>query len=272
MRKNAGLILVAGILFLSLSRLASAENFVFRTETDIMGSRSLGFDPTVHLLPAVTNTDVNAGPCFTCPNSNAGGTTAGALTNSMFGEIRLNNNADLGNQSFSPASQNMLLPTETACGENCNDSGAFTVNLDLPIQNFLSDGTAVTDTNPVVFGAVGKAGVKIKFNSLFDFKEDGTNTFEQSISQTTFTGGIGRDGSDGNEMQLADFEAHGENPPNARNFTSSGEIFWTQTIEEGGFLLGPMSGSFVYKDDAQPPSSSAPTGSGQTEGLPNSLP
>ncbi|MFQ5542851.1 MAG: hypothetical protein ACE5FY_00700 [Nitrospiria bacterium] len=256
--------LMVGMVALT-GRVASAQNFVFETETDIMGSRLLGFDPTVNLIPAATNTDASSGPCFTCPNSNAGGTTAGALTNSMFGEIRDNNDADLGDKSFNPGSQDMDIPNAAECGSNCNDAGAFTFNLPLPTQNFLSAGTPVPTTVPAISEAVGKAGVKMQFSNLFEFKADGTSTFAQTVKQTTFTGGMGTDGTSANEIQIVEFEAHSDNPAVPFSGSGGGEIFWTQTIEEGGFFLGPLSGSFVYNDSPFS-SASAPTGQGQTNG------
>ncbi len=134
-----------GVATLSVSGIASAQNFVFETETDIMGSRLLGFDPTVKLIPAATNTGASSGPCFTCPNSNAGGTTAGALTNSMFGEIRDNNHADLGDKSFNPGHQDMDIPNAAECGSNCNDAGAFTFNLPPSISELSECGDACFD-------------------------------------------------------------------------------------------------------------------------------
>jgi len=267
--------LMVGIVALS-GRVATAQNFVSETGTNTTGSRAFGFDPSVSLIPAVTNTDPNAGPCFTCPNTGAaGGTTAGALTNSMFGEIRLNSEADLGNQSFMPPQQGMTIPMASGCTPaagftGCNDSGAFTFSIPLPTQDFLSSGVPVPTTNPAVGQTVGDAGVKMEFDSEFTFRGDGTSVFSQTVTQTTFTGGF-----EGNELQVATIESHSDSPN--VSFLPAGdprkkiEIFWSQKIVEGGFLLGPTSGSFISNRPPNGPNASAPTGVGQSNGDPTSI-
>ncbi|MFQ5589096.1 MAG: hypothetical protein ACE5F7_09675 [Nitrospiria bacterium] len=241
-------------------------NVVFTCESNTTGSKTLGFDPTVNLIPAVTNTNPDNGPCFSCPNSNAGGTTAGALTNSMFGEIFDNNHADLGDKSFNPGSQRMTIPNSADCGSNCNDSGAFTFSLPVPTQNFLSEGTTVASTNPTISESVGRAGVKIDFSNNFVYNEDGSNSFTQTVSQTTFT-----EGMNGNDLQIVEMSANASNQAQANPGSGGGEIFWNQKIEEGGFLFGPLSGSFLYNNSSFA-SASAPTGEGQTNGDNTNLP
>jgi len=243
------------------------------SETGTSGSVTLSFDPTVNLLPAVTNTDPSAGPCFTCPNTVAGanGTTAGALTNSMFGEIRLNSNADLGNQSYSHFLQGMTVPIPAApnCGTSfCNDSGAFSFSLPLPTQDFLSAGTPVTSPVPDPGTPVGQAGMRVEMSQTFTYNADDTSFFQQSVKQTTFTGGAA-----GNEVQSVDFSAIGDNnvvfPPGLLN-GSGGDLSWVQTIEEGGFFLGPLSGSFTYNNFGfEFDGASAPTGESQSNGTDN---
>lgn len=193
--------MIIGSLALS-SQVATAQDI--ETGTNITGSREFGFDPTLNLIPAVTNTDASTGPCFTCANTGAaGGTTAGALTNSMFGEIRLNAEADLGDKSFMPPQQGMTIPTATSCSPTegftgCNDSGAFTFSIPLPTQDFLRAGDLVETSDPDAGQALGNAGVKIEFDSEFSFRGDGTSVFNQTITQTTFTEGL-----EGNALQVA---------------------------------------------------------------------
>lgn len=239
----------------------------FTCESTTSGSTAFGFDPSVNLIPAVTATSTDSGPCFTCPNSNADGTTAGALTNSMFGEIRDNNHADLGDKSFSPGSQDMKIPGSADCGSSCNDSGSFTFSTPLSTQDFLSAGTSAGTTNPTM-ASVGKAGVKIEFSNNFSYNaSDGKSTFTQSVTQTTFI-----EGPDGNELQVVTISSEAlDNPANPEKNPTGGIINWTQDIQQGGFSLGPASGSFLYNNSSFD-SASAPTGEGQTNGDTTDIP
>ncbi len=246
---------------------AVAQNFVVETGTSISGSTEFGFNPE-RLINAIDGTG-DATRCFTCKNPNAGGTTAGALTNSMFGKIRPNAEADLGDKSFHAQNQGMLIPQAASCGTNCNDSSAFTFSLPLPTQNFLSTGDLVATTNPSTPETVGNKGVKMEFSNTFNFlgdvDGDGVNdgsTFEQSMSQTTFTEGMG-----GNEIQIVSFEASGSSPESVSASTATASVNWLQSIEEGGFNLGLSSGNFDYDPTSGSlPSASTPTGSGQSTG------
>ncbi len=253
------------------------------TETTTSNSAEFGFNPQ-NLINAVTGVGVgeNAGKCFICPNTSpgAGGTTAGALTNSMFGEIRKNSEADVPNGDFPggttrPEDQDPAIPTQSgSCGTDCNDSGAFTFSIPLPVMDFLDaddpdiDGVRTGGTSPTVAGTVGAAGVKMKFSNTFEYFDgsdginaEGSSTFAQTMSQTTFTGG-----SEGNEVQIVEFESNGENAPRPFLGGSGGRIFWRQSIEEGGFNLGPLEGSFIYNVGGFE-KSSAPTGAGQSIGV-----
>ncbi len=266
MKKLTFIIAGFGLIIFFSGNLVLAQNFVVETGTSISGSSEFGFDPS-NLINAVTGAG-DPDKCFTCVNttSEAGGTTAGALTNSMFGEIRRNNDADLGKQSSRPEDQGMIIPTESSCGSNCNDSSAFTFSLPLPVMNFLNTGEAVSPTNPVVAEAVGKSGVKMEFSNNFEYFADGTSTFAQTMKQTTFTEGLNFSGipSAGNEVQIVEFEAHSTNPAAPRIGGIGGTIFWSQSIKEGGFDL-VTDGSFVY-NVGNFPEASAPTGAGQSVG------
>lgn len=255
-----------GVIILFPGSPVLAQNLVVETGTSISGSTEFGFDPS-NLINAVTGTG-DPDRCFTCVNttSEAGGTTAGALTNSMFGEIRKNNDADLGKQSVRPQSQGMVVPTESSCGSNCNDSSTFTFSIPLPVMNFLNTGEVVSPTNPSVAEVVGKSGVKIEFSNNFEYFDDGTSTFSQTMKQTTFTGGldlIDPEGT-GNDVQIVEFEAHSTNPADTGLDDSGGILFWSQSMKEGGFDL-VTEGSFLY-DSSGFPEASAPTGAGQSFG------
>ncbi len=247
-----------------------ASNINCLSETGTTGSEAFSFDPTATLIPAVTNTNPANGPCFTCPNTvdGANGTTAGALTNSMFGEIRLNNNADLGNQSYAPPFQGMTIPSATGCGSPlCNDSGAFSFSLPLPTQDFLSAGTPVASPVPDPGEAVGQAGMRIEMTNNFTYNDDGTSSFVQRIQQTTFTGGMS-----GNDLQEVDFSAIGDNNIAFPGVIGGigGTLAWNQTLEEGEFFLGPLSGEFTYDNFAfEFDGASAPTGESQANGTDN---
>ncbi len=238
------------------------------TGTATVNSSEFGYDPA-NLIAAVNNTDASAGPCFTCRNTNVGGTTAGALTNSMFGVIRTNAEADLGDKSYDPATQGMTIPSAKGCSAaGCNDAGAFTFSLPLPTLDFLSEGAVVANTNPSISETVGQSGVKMEFSNTFEYLGDGNGSrFSQTMKQTTFTDGgdFTTDGSGIPGIQVVDFSASGVAGHNNTGVGASSQVDWTQTIEEGGFSLGPLSGSFNYiPGDGNVPGASAPTGPGQS--------
>ncbi len=243
-------------------------NIVCTNETNTMGSTELGFDPTVSLMDAVSNTDASAGPCFTCVNSNAGGTTAGALTASMFGVIRLNSDADLGDKAFNPVVQGMTIPTATSCNTvGCNDSGDFVFSLPVPTQDFLSEGTPIATTVPPSTSPVGRAGVLIDFSNTFTYSAtDSTISFDQAVSQTTFTEGL-----NGDELQVVTIAASSVGQQSSSVANGGGTINWEQSIVEGGFALGPLQGSFDYNNTTALAfdstfGASTPTGPGQSAG------
>ncbi len=219
-----------------------ASNIVCTNDSATVGSATLGFDPSGALMAAVTNTDPSAGPCFTCPNSNAGGTTAGALTNSMFGTIRLNSDADLGDKSFNASVQGLTIPTAKSCTAiGCNDSGAFTFSMPLPTMDNLSAGTAIA-TNPDPGVPVGTAGARVTVSNTFTYNADGSSSFDQTVEQLTFTEGLA-----GNDLQHVIIQADSAslaNPNPAGGGT--GVVNYSQTITEGAFVLGPLNGSFLY--------------------------
>lgn len=246
------------------------SNVTCSNESMTTGSALLGFDPSGALMTAVTNTNPALGPCFTCPNTNAGGTTAGALTNSMFGTIRLNNNADLGDQSFNASVQGMVIPTATSCSPApCNDSGAFTFSMPIPTQNFLAEGTAIV-TNPSAGTGVtvGQAGVSMGFTNDFTYNANGSSSFNQTVLQSTFTGGQA-----GNDLQVIRMQADAVNQANTNPSGGGGTVNYSQDITEGGFILGPFSGSFNYNtglafNAANGFAASAPTGAGGATTIP----
>ncbi len=238
------------------------------TQTLIEGSKEFGFDPT-NLLAAVDprnadgTRDTTAATCFTCVNQFSN--TAGALTNSMFGVLRPNSNADLGDQARTPDDQGQTdIPSQSVNnGQGGNDLGAFTFSLPLPQQNFLSAGDVVVASTlpadaPLVRpapegGSFGKAGVALGFSNTFVFHENGTSAFEQSMEQTTFVGGI-----KGNEFQTVQFDASvgsltDETDPENNSVAESasadvgGTLRWAQTIQEDSFVLGRTDGSFRYE-------------------------
>ncbi|VAX31578.1 hypothetical protein MNBD_NITROSPIRAE01-1015 [hydrothermal vent metagenome] len=219
-----------------------ASNITCTNDSATVGSATLGFDPSGALMDAVTNTDPTAGPCFTCPNPNAGGTTAGALTNSMFGTIRLNADADLGDKSFNASVQGLTIPTAKSCtATNCNDSGAFTFSMPLPTMDALSAGTA-TVSNPDPGVPVGTAGARVTVSNTFTYNADGSTAFDQTIEQLTFT-----EGQSGNDLQHVIIQADSASSPNVSPAGGSdGVINYSQTITEGDFVLGPLTGSFLY--------------------------
>jgi len=242
---------------------AGAGNVVLNCETNTLGSPVFSFNPSA-LQAAVERTDASTGPCFTCPNEGAAnGTTAGALTNNMFGKIRENNDPDLGNKSFRASDNVTNIPTSSGGGGN--DSGDFTFTFSLPSQNFLTPGisTPVASTVPGIGEPIEKGGVKIEFPvNTFTFVAGGGSSFDQTIKQTTFTGGLG-----GDEVQVVSF--HADSSSDVPDFgTGQGngrDVNWSQSIEEGGFDLGLTNGTFEYGlkgvTDA-----SAPTGASQTAG------
>jgi len=243
---------------------AIAQNFVVETGTSTSGSREFGFDPA-KLINAIDGTG-DATRCFICKNPNAGGTTAGALTNSMFGKIRPNTEADLGDKSFETINQGMIIPQAKSCGTaNCNDASAFSFSLPLPTMNFLAAGTVVATTSPVSTEVVGDKGAKMEFSNSFEFLGDGLgSTFDQTMKQTTFTEGMG-----GNEIQIVDFQASGVSPSHTSASSATAKVNWIQTISEGGFNLGPLAGSFDYDPTrglGSAEASSTPTGVGQSTG------
>ncbi len=270
--RHVGKALILGLVIaaasLMIGKVASAQvNQENVTEGNIEGSTILGFDASLNLLPAAINTDPTLGPCFSCPNT-ALGNTAGALTNSMFGEIRENADADLGDQSFGVGNQDMDLPGAAACGSNCNDSGPFIFSLPMDNQDFLNDGTPVTGTAGTTAISGGKAGVEITKTMTFEFLfnvdpatdaapagESRMSRFDQTIGQTTFVGGFG-----GTDFQVVSFSVDSEFVENPTEGNTGGVINFEQTIEEGGFVLSPAAGSFVYNgpgntfDDASHPS------------------
>lgn len=245
-----------------------ASNITCTNDSATVGSATLGFDPSGALMDAVTNTDPTQGPCFTCPNSNAGGTTAGALTNSMFGTIRLNSDADLGDKSFNASVQGLTIPTAKSCtATNCNDSGAFTFSMPLPTMDALSAGTA-TASNPDPGVAVGTAGAKVTVSNTFTYNADGSTAFDQTIEQLTFTEGLA-----GNDLQHVIIQADSETSPSFNPANGGGVINYSQTITEGAFILGPLTGSFLYNvgvafDVASGFGANAPTGADGTTVLP----
>ncbi|NOY83566.1 MAG: hypothetical protein GXO96_01865 [Nitrospirae bacterium] len=245
-----------------------ASNITCTNDSATVGSATLGFDPSGALMDAVTNTDPTAGPCFTCPNSNAGGTTAGALTNSMFGTIRLNSDADLGDKSFNATEQGLTIPTAKSCtATNCNDSGAFTFSMPLPTMDALSAGTAIV-SNPDPGVTVGTAGARVTVSNTFTYNADGSTAFDQTIEQLTFTEGLA-----GNDLQHVIIQADSESSPSTNPAVGGGVINYAQTITEGAFILGPLTGSFVYNigtafDVASGFGANAPTGPDGTTVLP----
>ena len=233
-------------------------NFILNCETDTMGSPVFSFDPSA-LHAAVDNTDASSGPCFTCPNGGAAnGSTAGALTNNMFGNIRDNSDPDLGNKSFKADDNNPNIPSTGS-----NDSGDFTFTFAIPSQNFLSQGTPVSSTVPAAGEPVGKGGVKMEFPvNTFKFVKDGGSSFNQEIKQTTFTGGLG-----GDELQIVSFQADSASsiPDLSTGQGNSQDVNWKQSIEEGGFDLGLTNGTFVYGEKGVGVAD-APTGASQSDG------
>ncbi|GEM_PF-3362467 len=289
LKKLFFLTLVVGALTFLGQKEASAQctggsgvsNITCTNESLTVGSASLGFDPSGALMTAVTNTDPTAGPCFTCPNTNAGGTTAGALTNSMFGTIRLNSDADLGDKSFNATEQGLTIPTARSCTSSptCNDSGAFTFSMPLPTMDALSAGTAVA-TNPSTItnangvaedltGAVGTAGARVTVTNNFTFDPTAGTSFNQTIEQLTFTQGLA-----GNDLQQVIIQADSQSSPNTNpSGGSDGIINYTQEIIEGDFVLGPFTGSFLYNtgtafDVASGFGANAPTGADGTTVIP----
>lgn len=250
------------------------SNITCTQESLTVGSASLGFDPSGALMTAVTNTDPTAGPCFTCPNSNAGGTTAGALTNSMFGTIRDNANADLGDKSFNATEQGLTIPTARSCTSSptCNDSGAFSFSMPLPTMDALSAGTAVA-TNPAVVNgetlSVGTAGARVTLTNNFNYNADGSTDFNQTVEQLTFSEGLA-----GNDLQHVIMQADSASSANTSpSGGSDGIINYSQTITEGAFVLGPLTGSFLYNtgtafDLASGFGANAPTGANGSAVLP----
>lgn len=256
-----------GLAIFLASGNAIAQNVVVETGTSISGSTEFGFDPT-NLINAIDGTG-DATRCFTCKNPNAGGTTAGALTNSMFGKIRPNTEADLGDRSFNAQNQGLIIPQAASCGLDCNDASAFTFSLPLPTMDFLSTGDPVGTTSPASPATVGNKGVKMEFSNTFEFlgdvDGDGVNdgtTFQQSMAQTTFTEGMG-----GNEIQIVVFDSSGASPEHVSAGNATAQVNWVQTINEGGFSLGPLDGGFTYDPTSgSVPSASTPTGAGQSTG------
>ncbi len=233
------------------------------TETTTTNSTAFGFNPS-NLINAVTGA-VDPTKCFICANT--GGTTAGALTNSMFGEIRTNAEADLGDKSFDPARQDMVIPTS---GDS--DAGAFTFSLPLPTMDFLDAGSstfAAGGTLPTVGETVGTAGAKMEFSNSFVYAGNGVSSFAQTMKQTTFT-----EGANGNEVQIVEFQADGStvSPGNPNTNVPGGladltSVDWSQEIREGGFNLGPLTGDFTYDTGgASGIGASTPTGPGQSAG------
>jgi len=250
-------------------------NFVLNCETNIMGSPVFSFDPSQALQGAVERTSASAGsPCFTCPNGDrANGTTAGALTNNMFGKIRDNSDADLGLKSFR-ADDNV--PNIPSTGSN--DSGDFSFTFALPSQNFLTpladDGNPdtvsapVSPTVPGLSEPIERGGVKIEFPvNTFKFVAGGGSSFTQTVKQTTFTGGIG-----GNEVQIVEFHADSASdiPDLSTGQGNNQPVNWNQSIEEGGFNLGLTNGTFIYGEKGVG-EASAPTGAGQSTGSETSI-
>lgn len=234
-------------------------NFVLNCETDTMGSPLFSFDPT-SLKNAVENTDASSGPCFTCPNGGAAdGSTAGALTNNMFGKIRENSDPDLGEKSFRADDNNPRIPDTGS-----NDSGDFTFTFAIPSQNFLRPGISTPmSTTPDVGELVEKGGVKMEFPvNEFNFVKDGGSSFNQRLNQTTFTGGLG-----GNEIQIVSFQADSASsiPDLSTGQGNSQDVNWEQSIEEGGFNLGLTNGTFEYGEKGVG-RADAPTGASQSAG------
>jgi len=237
-------------------------NFVLNCESNIMGSPVFSFDPSQALQGAVERTSASAGaPCFTCPNGGrANGTTAGALTNNMFGKIRDNSDADLGLKSFRADDNVPKIPSTGS-----NDSGDFTFTFALPSQNFLTPGISdpISPTVPGISDSIERGGVKIEFPvNTFKFVAGGGSSFTQTVKQTTFTGGFG-----GNEVQIVEFHADSASdiPDLSTGQGNNQPVNWNQSIEEGGFNLGLTNGTFIYGKKGVGEASVA-TGAGQSTG------
>lgn len=248
-------IFTAASLGLAMFLTAGNASAQVMTGTATVNSSEFGFNPA-KLIDAIDGSN-GSEACFICRNTNkAGGTTAGALTNSMFGELRPNSDADLGDQTFNPSKQDMEVPSAHGCGDSdCNDAGSFTFSLPLMSMDFSED--------PGV--SLGATGVKMTFSNTFQYNanDDGTpagSTFDQKLSQTTFSGGF-----DGSEEQFVQFDVDGDAPGNNTGAGSESTVNWTQTIKDGGFELGPLSGSFTYESGrGDVDRASAPTGAGQS--------
>lgn len=260
---RVALVIMVGVLVLFVGN--NAQAFTELTESNQDMSPVFGFDPSINLIPAVLNTNPTLGPCFTCPNGgDAGGTTAGALTDNMNGIIRLNANANVGQEGRNPALQNQTVPT------GGNDASAFTVQVDTPGMDFLSAGTAVPSPQPTTdldgnpLGAVGEAGMRMEFSNSFTFNPGAGSSSTQTVEQSTFTGQQGD-----NSVQLVRFIDSMISTVENTGVGDSGvvaNIQWSQEIKEGGFALLNNTGDFDYNESGFP-LAAAPTGPGQAAGL-----
>ncbi len=239
------------------------------TDQNTADSVNFGFNPNVNLIPAATRDTTVGGPCFKCPNTSpdAGGTTAGALTDNMDGIIKTNNLANVGQEGFLPTLQGQSgIP-----GGLVNNASGFTVTISTPGIDFLDAGSPVANPNPTVdldgnpLGTVGTAGMSMGFSNSFTFRPGAGSFATQNMVQSTFTG---QDSED--SVQLVRFiDSFDQSTPQV--LVSSGAVDatvnWDQTIQEGGFLLSNNVGSFTYNGNTVFPAAAAPTGPGQTQGL-----